>query len=135
MQAGAQAMTGRHDFAAFCKPRAGATTIRTLEVFAWERPDSGPDAGLVVARVEADAFCHTMVRALVGASFAVGERRRPIGWPADLLVAGRRDPAGGVVPALGLTLEAVTYPPESELAARAVATRAIRSEDDLDREC
>jgi tRNA pseudouridine38-40 synthase len=127
MDAAARALVGHHDFAAFCKPREGATTIRTLEVFGWQRPPDGPDAGLVVATVQADAFCHSMVRALVGASIAVGEGRRGLGWPAGLLAAGRRDPGGGVVPAHGLTLEAVTYPADEELEARASQTRAVRA--------
>ena len=132
MQAGAQALLGRHDFSAFCKPREGATTIRTLEIFDWERPSSGPDAALVVAHVQADAFCHSMVRALVGASLAVGEGRRSVDWLADLLVGRLRDPAGAVVPAHGLTLEEVTYPPDDQLASRAAQTRALRSHDEVD---
>ena len=126
MHAAARPLVGHHDFAAYCKPREGATTIRTLEVFGWERPTDGPDAGLVVGGVQADAFCHSMVRALVGASLAVGEGRRPEDWPAGLLAARRRDPGGVVVPAHGLTLEEVTYPADDALAARAVQTRAVR---------
>ncbi|WP_019136357.1 tRNA pseudouridine(38-40) synthase TruA [Cellulomonas massiliensis] len=132
MHAAARALLGRHDFASYCKPREGATTIRTLEELSWSRPADGPDAGLVVARVQADAFCHSMVRALVGASLAVGEGRRPVGWPAQLLVARRRDPAAHVVAAHGLTLEEVGYPPDDELAERAQRTRARRAEHDVD---
>ncbi|HUX69427.1 MAG TPA: tRNA pseudouridine(38-40) synthase TruA, partial [Cellulomonadaceae bacterium] len=131
MQEGTRALLGRHDFAAFCKPREGATTIRTLEVFDWERPSGGPDTALVVARVQADAFCHSMVRALVGASLAVGEGRRSVGWLTDLLVGRSRDPAGAVVAAHGLTLEEVTYPPDDQLASRAEQTRALRSHDEV----
>lgn len=132
MHAAARPLLGRHDFAAYCKPREGATTIRTLEDLSWSRPAEGPDAGLVVARVQADAFCHSMVRALVGAALAVGEGRRPVGWPAELLAARRRDPAAHVVAAHGLTLEEVGYPPDAELAARAERTRARRAADDVD---
>lgn len=131
MDAAARALLGRHDFASFCKQREGATTIRTLEEFGWERPAEGPDAGLVVAHVQADAFCHSMVRALVGASLAVGEGRRPVGWLAQVLAGGRRDPAGAVAAAHGLTLEEVSYPPDDELAARAEQTRARRAADDV----
>lgn len=130
MHAAAIALLGRHDFAAFCKPREGATTIRTLEVLDWQRPTVGADTGLVVATVQADAFCHSMVRALVGASLAVGEGRRSPTWLADLLASRRRDPAGPVVAARGLTLERVEYPPVEELAARAEQTRARRSLED-----
>jgi tRNA pseudouridine38-40 synthase len=131
MHEGAARVLGRHDFAAFCKPRPGATTIRTLDELRWERPADGPDAGLVVATVRADAFCHSMVRALVGASIAVGEGRRGVDWPAELLVGGRRDPGGAVVAAHGLTLEEVVYPPDAELADRQQRTRALRSPDDV----
>ncbi len=131
MDAAAHLLVGRHDFAAFCKPRPLATTIRTLEVFSWHRPDDGADAGLVVATVRADAFCHSMVRSLVGASLAVGERRRPVEWPAELLAAGARDAAAAVVEPHGLTLEEVRYPPDDELASRAERTRARREPGDV----
>lgn len=130
MDEGAALVLGRHDFAAYCKPRPGATTIRTLDELSWTRPDQGPDAGLVVATVRADAFCHSMVRALVGASVAVGEHRRPVTWPAELLVGGRRDPSGRVIAAHGLTLEEVVYPSAAEMALQAARTRAKRSPDD-----
>jgi tRNA pseudouridine38-40 synthase len=127
MHEAAARVLGRHDFAAYCKPRPGATTIRTLDELTWERPTDGP----VVATVRADAFCHSMVRALVGASLAVGEGRRGVDWPAELLVGGRRDPGGVVVAAHGLTLEEVVYPPDAELAERQRRTRATRSADDV----
>ena len=121
-------LQGEHDFAAYCKPREGATTIRTLQELRWERvPAGATDGGLVVATVRADAFCHSMVRALVGASLAVGEGRRPVEWPSQVLAARRRDPAVRVVAAHGLTLEQVAYPPDEELAARAAQTRTLRA--------
>ena len=135
MDEAARLLVGRHDFAAFCKPRPHATTIRTLEVFSWARPDEGADAGLAVATVRADAFCHSMVRSLVGASLAVGEHRRGVEWPAQLLAAGVRDAAAAVVEPHGLTLEEVAYPPDEELAARAERTRARRSADEVDDGC
>jgi tRNA pseudouridine38-40 synthase len=120
--AAAGRLLGMHDFAAFCRRRAGATTVRTLTTLAAER---GPD-GVVAVRASADAFCHSMVRSLVGALLAVGDGRRPTDWPASLLT--RRDRADEVVvaPAHGLTLVAVDYPPAAELAARNVVTRARR---------
>lgn len=132
MDAAARTLVGRHDFAAYCRPRPDATTIRTLEAFTWSRPVEGPDAGLVVAHVQADAFCHSMVRALVGAGLAVGEGRRPVTWPRELLDGRRREGGATVVAALGLTLEEVGYPPDDELARRAEQTRARRSADDVD---
>ncbi|WP_051480502.1 tRNA pseudouridine(38-40) synthase TruA [Cellulomonas sp. KRMCY2] len=126
MSEAAVALVGRHDFAAFCRPRPGATTIRTLQVLDVARPAIGPDAGLVAVVVQADAFCHTMVRSLVGALLTVGEGRRPVAWPADQLAGGRRDGGSLVAPAHGLTLEEVVYPPDDELEARAERTRARR---------
>lgn len=125
MREAASALVGRHDFAAFCRPRPGATTIRTLEVLDVTRPACGPDTGLVTLTVRADAFCHSMVRALVGALVPVGEGRRAVTWPAELLRSRRREAA--VAPAHGLTLEEVAYPPDAELAARAERTRARRA--------
>lgn len=123
MDVAAQWLRGEHDFAAYCKPREGATTIRTLEELRWERQADG----LVVATVRADAFCHSMVRALVGASLAVGEGRRPVDWPAAVLAASRRDPGVTVVAAHGLTLEEVGYPADAELATRAQQARNVRT--------
>jgi len=114
-------LLGLHDFAAFCKQREGATTVRTLLDLHWVREDD-----LLTGTVRADAFCHHMVRSLVGCLLAVGEGRRPVAWPAEVLAAGVRDPAVTVVPPHGLTLEEVGYPPDDELAARAGETRARR---------
>lgn len=118
-------LLGQHDFASFCKQREGATTIRTLLELAWSRDD----AGLVTATVKADAFCHSMVRSLVGCLLAVGDGRRPAAWAGEVLRATRRDPAVTVVHAHGLTLEEVAYPRDDELTARAEQTRARRSSD------
>ena len=122
MTLAAAALLGEHDFAAFCRRREGAGTVRELQ-----RLDFARDAdGVLVGRVSADAFCHTMVRSLVGALLAVGEGRRPPGWPAAVLAAGRRCAEVAVAPAHGLTLVGVDYPPDEALAARATYTRARR---------
>jgi tRNA pseudouridine38-40 synthase len=122
MNAAAAACLGEHDFAAFCRRREGATTVRTLRGLEWHRDDDG----IAVANVIADAFCHNMVRALSGALLAVGEGRRPAGWPAAVLAAAVRDPAVRVLPPHGLCLEEVGYPPPGDLAARATDTRRLR---------
>jgi tRNA pseudouridine38-40 synthase len=115
-------LLGHHDFAAFCRRRAGATTIRTLLDLEWRR-----DAhGLAEASVRADAFCHSMVRSLVGCLLAVGDGRRPVSWAAEVLGRAERDPSVAVVQAQGLTLEEVAYPADDELAHRADVTRARR---------
>jgi len=122
MNEASAALLGLHDFAPFCKRREGATTIRTLLEYGWGRDGDG----FVVARVVADAFCHSMVRALVGAVAAVGDGRRPTHWPRDVLAAAVRDPGVAVAPPHGLVLEHVAYPPDAELAVRAAAARSRR---------
>ncbi|GAA4523336.1 tRNA pseudouridine(38-40) synthase TruA [Brachybacterium paraconglomeratum] len=127
-------LLGEHDFLSFCRPREGATTIRELRELTWERPQEGhADAGLIVATVVADAFCHHMVRALVGALIGVGEGRRDLHWPAQVLakrtrLSPTRDGAGAapLCPPQGLTLDHVAYPPDEELAAWAARTRTLR---------
>lgn len=121
MAAAAQPLLGLRDFAAFCKRRAGATTTRTLQLLAVRR-----DADEITCTVAADAFCHSMVRSLVGALLAVGDGRRPAEWPASLLQLDRRADDVPVAPAHGLTLVEVGYPADAELAARAELTRARR---------
>ncbi|MER7505649.1 tRNA pseudouridine(38-40) synthase TruA [Nonomuraea pusilla] len=123
LNAASERLLGEHDFAAFCKKRDGATTIRELQRLAWERQADG----VVVAAVVADAFCHSMVRALVGSLLAVGDGRRPVAWPGQVLTRAVRDSGVHVAPAHGLCLEEVAYPPAEELAARAEATRRVRT--------
>jgi tRNA pseudouridine38-40 synthase len=125
MERGALRLLGLHDFATFCKPREGATTIRTLQEFRWDRE---PD-GVLVARLQADAFCHSMVRAMVGATIAVGEGRFGADRLEELRVAETRTSEFKVAPAKGLTLTEVGYPGDDELAARAAQTRARRTDD------
>jgi tRNA pseudouridine38-40 synthase len=115
-------LLGEHDFAAFCKRREGATTVRALQQLSWTRE---PD-GVITAAVSADAFCHSMVRSLVGALLDVGRGRRTPEWAAALLLRGERASEVPVAPAHGLTLVGVDYPPTAELAARATATRRLR---------
>jgi len=125
MDAAARGLLGLHDFAAFCRRREGATTVRTLLEYRWRR---GPD-GVLEATVVADAFCHSMVRALVGAVVPVGRGREEPRWPAEVLAAGVRDPGVTVMAAHGLSLEEVVYPPDDALAARADRARAVRTLD------
>jgi tRNA pseudouridine38-40 synthase len=122
MNEAARGCLGEHDFAAFCRRRAGASTVRTLLRLDWARP--GP--ALAEATVVADAFCHNMVRALVGALLRVGDGSKPPGWPAQVLAAGTRDPGVPVLPPHGLCLEEVGYPPNAGLAARAAVARNFR---------
>lgn len=122
MDALSQRLVGLHDFGAFCKPRDGSTTIRTMLDYRWRRDDEG----VLIATVRADAFCHSMVRALVGAAVAVGLGRREPEAIVELLRSAQRTSLFPVVAAKGLTLVEVGYPPDAELATRAEQTRARR---------
>jgi len=123
MNEAARVFLGPQDFAAFCRRREGASTVRELLRLEWARPAPG----LAVATVTADAFCHNMVRALVGGLLSVGDGRRPASWLAEVLAARVRDPGVIVAPPHGLCLEEVRYPADqSDLAARAELTRRPR---------
>jgi tRNA pseudouridine38-40 synthase len=123
MNAASEPLLGEHDFAAFCRRREGATTIRTLL-----RLETGrTGTGLIKTTVVADAFCHSMVRAVMGALVAVGDGRMQPHEPGRVLAAGVRDPRVSVLPAHGLTLEQVGYPPPERLAERASKARARRA--------
>ncbi|QDP98618.1 tRNA pseudouridine(38-40) synthase TruA [Microlunatus elymi] len=129
MNLAGQSLIGLRDFAAFCKRRDGATTIRTLIELSGRRVDHGPLAGTIEFTVIADAFCHSMVRALVGALVRVGEGSRDAGWAAEVATRGVRDSGIQVMPASGLTLEEVGYPDDDQLAARAEESRKLRRVD------
>jgi tRNA pseudouridine38-40 synthase len=122
LNAASALLLGEHDFVAFCKRRDGATTIRELQCLSWTHDRDG----VVTAAVTADAFCHSMVRSLVGALLDVGRGRRAVDFPAELLLRGVRASEVPVAPAHGLTLVGVDYPATEELAARATATRRLR---------
>ena len=122
MAAAAADLLGQHDFAAFCRRREGASTVRGLQ-----RLDVHRDGDLIRIEAQADAFCHSMVRSLVGSLIAVGEARHPSGWPASLLAQRTRSSSVPVAPAHGLTLVEVAYPPDDELSERATTTRNRRS--------
>lgn len=121
LNAGVPALLGLRDFAAFCRQREGASTIRTLlDLHAERRPE------MIEITVRADAFCHSMVRSLVGALVAVGSGRRDLDWIAEVTALGVREPAVKVMPPHGLTLEDVGYPPVDQLAVRAEQARNRR---------
>ncbi|MEV1290140.1 tRNA pseudouridine(38-40) synthase TruA [Micromonospora sp. NPDC049679] len=123
LNAAAAGLVGEHDFAAYCRRKEHATTIRAITRLDWRRD---PD-GTLVATVQADAFCQAMVRSLVGAMLAAGDGRRPVEWAAGLLTLRERSSEVTVAPAHGLTLVEVGYPTEpAEFARRAEATRRLR---------
>jgi tRNA pseudouridine38-40 synthase len=121
MAAASRMLLGLHDFAAFCRPRPGATTIRDLQRLDWIATGD-----LLTAYVSADAFCWSMVRSLIGALLAVGEGRREPDWCATLLTEAHRSSDFAAAPARGLSLIGVDYPPDDELAARIAVTRDLR---------
>ncbi len=106
MAAASRDLLGLHDFAAFCRHRENATTIRDLQRLEWTR-----DGDLVTAQVSADAFCWSMVRSLVGALLAVGEHRRPASYCRELLSATERSSDFAAAPAHGLSLVGSTTRP------------------------
>ena len=122
VQACADALVGLNNFAAFCRPKEHATTIRDVHSFTWREVEPQ----LFEARITADAFCWNMVRALVATCLTVGEGRRAPEWPEELLLLDARAPDVPLAPARGLTLVGVDYPADSDLAARAETTRAMR---------
>jgi tRNA pseudouridine38-40 synthase len=121
MATASKGLVGLHDFAAFCRKRAGATTIRDLQRLDWDR-----DGDLITGHVSADAFCWSMVRSLVGALLAVGDGRRSAEWCMELLNLTKRSSAFAAAPARGLTLVDVDYPADDQLAARIAVTRDLR---------
>lgn len=118
-------LLGTHNYAAFCKYREGATTIRTLETYQWRRDAEG----VLVADVVADAFCYSMVRNLVGAIVCVADGRKDPEWITTLLEDKERVSDSLVFPARGLTLYKVDYPDAAELLERAKKTVARREEE------
>lgn len=146
MAQASQGLLGEHDFAAYCKKRPAnftglASTIRRLQrcEISVQLPDQSLlnadqlphslEQGLVQVQVSADAFCHSMVRSLVGALVVVGQGRREPGWPAQVLQARQRDSAVQVLPPTGLTLEQVDYPHDDQLVQRVEITRRYRGHD------
>ena len=123
MHDAAQRFIGEHDFVAFCRFRPNATSIRRLDRFDIARDGA---TGEVLCELKADAFCHSMVRSLVGALIAVGEGRHPKDWPASLLTRTSRADEVTVAAPHGLTLVEVAYPQPDEFAPQAARTRRLR---------
>jgi tRNA pseudouridine38-40 synthase len=126
MNSASALLLGDHDFAAYCKFREGATTIRQLQKFEWLRDSEGYLVGDVVA----DAFCYSMVRNLVGAVVCVADGRFGPEWIAQTLANKVRISDSLVFPACGLTLRQVDYPSDAELLDRAAQTVARREAPD-----
>jgi tRNA pseudouridine38-40 synthase len=122
-------LVGEHDFAPFCKQRPLGTTVRAVQELHWHRSASGH----AVMTVQADAFCHSMVRSLVGVLLPVGDGRRSTTWPAEILRSGQKHSAVTVMPAFPLVLEEVGYPADDQLLERQRQTRTLRALGDASR--
>jgi tRNA pseudouridine38-40 synthase len=114
----ALALVGRHDFASFQgagSPRKG--TVRNVSELSVRRgsalsipgPVSGQGSDVIVIEIEADGFLYNMVRNIVGTLEAVGAKKQPPAWTADVLAATDRRVAGATAPPHGLFLVSVEY--------------------------
>ncbi|MDP9805874.1 tRNA pseudouridine38-40 synthase [Trueperella bonasi] len=121
MNRAARPLLGEHDFLSYCRPREGASTVRTLR-----KLEFIDDAGLIVGIAEADAFCHSQVRTLMGTLIEVGRGVRGDDWPARRLAEACRNGEVVVAPPHALTLDAVGYPKAEDYAAQAQAARRFR---------
>ncbi|MTA83844.1 MAG: tRNA pseudouridine(38-40) synthase TruA, partial [Actinobacteria bacterium] len=108
MKQAAKVLIGLHDFGGFCKPRAGATTIRRLRSINIARNQS--KGRIIEIELKGDAFCHNMVRSIVGALVAVGRGRASVLDVQKRLKSGSRAGSLKVVAAKGLSLIEVGYP-------------------------
>ena len=127
MDVAGKSLVGLRDFGAFCKPREGATTIRELRELSVLREQ---DVRILVT-LSADAFCHNMVRSIVGALIAVGEGKLSMDELAEISKAAKRTSKFKVVDPRGLSLDDVQYPEDDQLAAQAEKARNLRSDEDI----
>jgi tRNA pseudouridine38-40 synthase len=104
MRAGARSLVGTHDFASFCRRDGERSTVRDLQRLAVVRSGDTVRFGL-----RANAFCHQMVRSLVGTLVAVGDGTIEPSGLGRILAARDRSAAARVAPPHGLTLERVVY--------------------------
>ena len=110
LQLGCDPLLGEHDFSAFCrrpKQRDGAevSLVRRVHDASWT--DVGDD--VLLFQITANAFCHQMVRSLVGTLVEVGQGRRGAGEILGILEGRDRAAAGPVAPPHGLCLWSVGY--------------------------
>lgn len=130
MQAAALEVLGLHDFASFCRPRPGSTTIRELrEVTVTRNAGAG---NVIEIELLADAFCHNMVRSIVGALIAVGKGQATSADIRATLERASRTESYRVVAAKGLTLIEIGYPADDKLAEQAELAKNLRSHDELE---
>lgn len=111
MDAAAQALLGERDFKSFCKTASAQdkpTCRNVTRCHVSRANEAGED--LVAVDIQANAFLHNMVRAIVGTLVEVGRGLRPVDGMAQILAARDRRAAGPTAPAKGLTFVDVAYP-------------------------
>ncbi len=112
MGAACPPLLGEHDFSSFCrKPKVDdehplPSMVRILHEAAWSRIDESP---MLRFEIAGSAFCHQMVRSIVGTMVDIGIGRIHHSKMAGILAARSRDAAGGVAPPDGLVLWEVGY--------------------------
>ena len=113
---GAEALVGEHDFSSFCRRpkvpagRPAPTMVRRVHRAEWGSVVAGPDGSLLRFEIRANAFCHQMVRSIVGTLVDVGTGKLGADHVPAILHAQSRAAAGQVAPPHGLTLWEVGYP-------------------------
>ena len=108
MRLGADPLVGEHNFAAFCRQPDGADGPITRMVL--EATLSSSVSGVISFEIAARAFCHQMVRSIVGVLVAIGRGQAKPPDVVAMLRSGSRQGAPTIAPARGLTLIAVGYP-------------------------
>ena len=106
---------GEHDFSSFCrrpKPAPGAepASMKRRVISAQWSEVPGDVPGLLRFEIRANAFCHQMVRSIVGTLVDVGLGKLHAGDITAILRTKSRLAAGSVAPPHGLTLWQVGYP-------------------------
>lgn len=116
MQEGANHLIGEHDFSSFCRrPSVDEDAHEKLmvrTVLAAEWVDAGDD--LLEFWIQATAFCHQMVRSIVGTLVNVGAGDYSPDDIPEMIRAKNRRLAGDVAPPHGLTFWEVYYPSADE---------------------
>lgn len=107
MNAAAQLLLGRHDFASFCRVHTDVkTTLCTVTRAEWTVVNEAE----AIFTISADRFLRNMVRAVVGTLFEVGRRKITIDDFQQVIDCHDRRCAGQSAPAGGLFLTRVDYP-------------------------
>jgi len=137
MNTAAECLIGTHDFAAFCKRHLVTgtdgidrykTTTRRVGTALWRQHETTDgDAGLLIFTIEASAFCHQMVRSIVGTLVRVGSGKLTPDDMTHILQSRERTAANSLAPPHGLVLDEVEYPTSEPVAIPGGDGRVLRS--------